>query len=284
KYEQLLEWIEKNLNKKITVSELSRKANCSERYLRVIFKKNMGLTPSEYIIKRKLTQAAFMLRETSRPVTDISLMFGFEHQTAFSRSFKKFTGKSPREYRLAEARDMKYFCPSKILKDVPCIVKFTNLNNINLSIVRKRILYLDFGLDFLIFKVNGLLMPRQDIHHMIQDFIFKYGDATEVIIYGDLSPGEGCDTILNIYAGIPVDSDSIEYDSISISEGDYICFTFTGTPEELMSYHAWARGHGLSKYGVTLRNSSSLTCFRAGPEPGVFICHYYIPCHLERQT
>lgn len=284
KYRKLLEWIENNLNTRITVSELASIAGYSERYLRILFKRHTGMSPSEYITKRKLTQAAFMLRETSRPITDISLMFGFEYQTAFSRSFKKFTGKSPREYRFSEMRDMNHFCPSKTLKDVPCFVTYTHMKDVKIKVLRKKTLHLDFGLDFLIFKSNDYLLPRQDISNMILDFIFKDNNLPEIMILGELYPGHNCDTILNIYAGVVVDSESIEYDIVSIDEGDFICFTFSGTPDELMACQIWARGHGLHKHGVTLRNSSALTSFQSGSEPGVYTCHYYFPCYLLRHT
>lgn len=283
-YNQLMEWIERNLNKKITLSELVSNARCSERYLRTLFKKKTKLNPAEYILKRKLTQASFMLRETSRPVTDISLMFGFEHQTAFSRSFKSFTGKSPRKYRFSDVRDMNFFCPSGIMKDIPCLVSNVSLKERRLKIIRKKTIHIDFGMDFLMVKTNGFLLPEKELFSCIMDFIFKQEDFCDLIIYGDMSKGGGCDTILNIIAGYFVNSDNNEHDVITLSGGSYICFTFSGTPVELMSYHVWARGHGLHKYGVTLSNSSSFSSFQPGFEPGIYISHYYLPCDLVRQT
>ncbi|EBY2855799.1 AraC family transcriptional regulator [Salmonella enterica subsp. enterica serovar Typhimurium] len=242
------------------------------------------MSPSEYILKRKLTQASFMLRETSRPITDISLMFGFEHQTAFSRSFKRFTGTSPIKYRFSEMRDMNNFCPSETVKDVPCIVNSVSLNNKKLKITKNKIIRVNFGMDFLMLTINGSLLPKKNLFIQIMDFIFKQEDIDNVTIYGEQKPGIGCDTILNIIAGDFVNSDNSEYDSITVSGGNYICFTFSGTPEELMSYHTWARGHGLHKYGAILRNSSSLASFHTGFEPGIFISYYYLPCDLVRQT
>ncbi|HDC1420153.1 TPA: helix-turn-helix transcriptional regulator [Salmonella enterica] len=283
-HKQLMAWIEYNLYKKITVPELASQTECSERNLRTWFNKNTGMGPSEYVLKRKLTQASFMLKDTSRPVTDISLMFGFEHQSTFSRSFKNFTGNSPREYRLSEMRDMNYFCPSKMLNDIPCLVDYITLTERKFKISRKKTVRIDFGMELLLLKINGVLFPQRKLLDCIMRFIFSKDNACNIFIYGDTLPGVDCDTILNIYAGnfTGPDNNSSEYDSISLTGGDYIRFTFSGTPEELMSYHSWVRGHGLHKYGVILKNSSSLTSFHRGPEPGTYISHYCLPCYLVR--
>ncbi|EAO4206188.1 AraC family transcriptional regulator, partial [Salmonella enterica] len=97
KLSSVLSWIEHNLDKQITVSTLTTITGWSHRYLGTLFNMATGLSPAEYIRQRKLTQAAFMLRESSRSVTDISLMYGFEYLNTFSRTFKCFFGKSPRE-------------------------------------------------------------------------------------------------------------------------------------------------------------------------------------------
>ncbi|ECH9262231.1 helix-turn-helix transcriptional regulator [Salmonella enterica subsp. enterica] len=283
-FEKSLDWIENNLNKNISISNLAINAGCSERYLRYWFKKNTGMNPSEYITKRKLTQAAFMLKVTSRPVTDISLMFGFEHQTTFSRSFKKFTGMSPQKYRTSERWNMNYFCPSQTARDTPCFIKYVFFKEKKMIILRKKTFHINFGTDFLTYNVNKLLFPRKGSFDFIIDFIFNNNRAGDIIIYGELYPGTDCDTILKVWSGNIIDSGHINHDIIDICDGDYICFTFSGTPDELMTYHAWARGHGLHKYGVIQRNNFSLASFQPGPENGIYISHYYLPCCLVRQT
>lgn len=280
----MFQWIECNLNKKITVPELAGIAGCSERYLRVFFEKNIEMTPSEYVCKRKLTQAEFMLRETSRPITDISLMFGFDNQSTFTRNFKNFTGKSPRDYRYAEFRDMKYFCPSAIIENIPCMVEYVYFNKINISFYKHSKFSIKFGVNFILNTVNGFITPAKSLLAYIVKFIFDSKESNIKTICGELMPGVNCDTILNLYAGNDGEVINNENNPLTVDKGDYICFTFSGTPEELMYYHSWVRGHGLHKYRIMLRNGITLSSFCKSIEPDIYISRYYIPCYKVCHT
>lgn len=96
---QMLEWIDKNIEKNISLQELARSANISPRECQRIFKKYLQCRPVAYIQRQRILIATQYLTVTDDPVTDIALKCGFSSQSYFTSQFKNITGKTPTEYR-----------------------------------------------------------------------------------------------------------------------------------------------------------------------------------------
>ncbi|HGG6428287.1 TPA: helix-turn-helix domain-containing protein, partial [Salmonella enterica subsp. enterica serovar Kottbus] len=101
----ILEWVERNLTRKITVPELVKISGYSRRHLTCLFIMYTGYPPAKYIRHRRLCQAAFLLRLTNRSSTEIAFRQGFDSQPSFCRAFQKMTGTSPEKYRSAVGWD-----------------------------------------------------------------------------------------------------------------------------------------------------------------------------------
>ena len=71
----------------------------SESRLRVIFKRVAGITLGAYIKNYRLNRAMALLRTTDLSISEIARQAGFASPQAFSRTFKKETGNTPRSYR-----------------------------------------------------------------------------------------------------------------------------------------------------------------------------------------
>ncbi|MDP4183156.1 MAG: AraC family transcriptional regulator [Bacillota bacterium] len=95
----VIDHIEKNIDKKIVLNDLSKMANMSPNHFHKIFTKTMGITPNDYIIKHKLDKAKKLLTRTSSSVSEISNRCGFENAPYFSFVFKKLTTMTPIEFR-----------------------------------------------------------------------------------------------------------------------------------------------------------------------------------------
>lgn len=65
-------------------------------------KRKTGKTYTQIVQDKRLAQAAFLLKNTNRNVSDISLAVGYENISYFHRIFSETFGKSPRQYRLQE--------------------------------------------------------------------------------------------------------------------------------------------------------------------------------------
>lgn len=92
-------YIQHHLSEAITTEAIANALFMSRSYLSTKFKAETGETLVNFILKEKTEEAKRLLRYTDRPSVAISNYLGFSSQSHFSRVFKKYTGKSPNEYR-----------------------------------------------------------------------------------------------------------------------------------------------------------------------------------------
>ena len=95
----MLSFIHKNYNKQITLNDISKSVNLSERECLRCFKNTLGISPIQYILKYRVSIATKMLRENKDPITIISDAVGFDSPSYFSKIFKRFIGITPTQYR-----------------------------------------------------------------------------------------------------------------------------------------------------------------------------------------
>ena len=100
-----VEYMESNLDGKISYEEAARRAFLSRFYFQRIFKAMAGESVGQYIRKRRLAEAGRALLTTSQPIIDIALKYGFESQESFTRAFKKLFDTSPGRFRRAARLD-----------------------------------------------------------------------------------------------------------------------------------------------------------------------------------
>ncbi|KAA6453519.1 AraC family transcriptional regulator [Bacillus swezeyi] len=96
---EALKYIENNLTADIDFEKLAKLAFCSEYHFKRMFSFLTGISLSEYIRRRRLTLAAFELKDTSAKVIDVAVKFGYQSPDAFTRAFQKLHGITPTEAR-----------------------------------------------------------------------------------------------------------------------------------------------------------------------------------------
>jgi AraC family transcriptional regulator len=96
---QTLEWMEAHLHEDLTVTALSQRAGYSLYHFIRLFQGVIGYTPKEYIMRRKLTEAAKELLDKGRKVSDVAFDYCFKDHETFTRAFKRFFGISPAELK-----------------------------------------------------------------------------------------------------------------------------------------------------------------------------------------
>ncbi len=74
---EAINYIEDHLECDINYSEFARIAHCSEFHFRKMFSFLAGITLTEYIRRRRLSLAAFELRDSNRKVIDIAVKYGY---------------------------------------------------------------------------------------------------------------------------------------------------------------------------------------------------------------
>lgn len=92
-------YIEEHLHEDISIEELCKKLNIGRTKLYEIFKNELKIGISKYILRRRLNKAKKLLKTTDYPISKIAHSVGFSDYNYFSRVYKKTYGKSPKHYR-----------------------------------------------------------------------------------------------------------------------------------------------------------------------------------------
>jgi transcriptional regulator GlxA family with amidase domain len=87
------------LEEPLARSELARLTGLSIRQLERLFRKYMSRTPTRYYQELRLNRARTLLTQTSLSVLDVALACGFVSASHFSKCYREFFAKTPREER-----------------------------------------------------------------------------------------------------------------------------------------------------------------------------------------
>ncbi|MCQ2417897.1 MAG: helix-turn-helix domain-containing protein [Oscillospiraceae bacterium] len=94
-----MDYIYDNLHTKLTLPELANASGLTPPYLSRLFRKEVGLTISEYIMKKRIEAAQNMLRYSEYSCIAISDYLCFSSESHFIHVFRQHTGYTPRKYR-----------------------------------------------------------------------------------------------------------------------------------------------------------------------------------------
>lgn len=95
------DFIQSNYNTALNLDELSREIAISKFHFLRLFKLCYGISPYQYLAKIRLEKAARLLKNTNRPISEISDTLGFEYPNSFIKAFQKSYGTPPLQYRKA---------------------------------------------------------------------------------------------------------------------------------------------------------------------------------------
>ncbi|PAB59661.1 response regulator [Anaeromicrobium sediminis] len=96
---KVLKYIKDNYNKDISLSKVAKTVYLSESYLSRKIKEVTGKNFVEYITDLRIKKAMEYLSDENYTIADIAKELGYSDYRYFSKSFKKYTGISPREFR-----------------------------------------------------------------------------------------------------------------------------------------------------------------------------------------
>lgn len=93
------QYIAEHYREALTLEEVSSVAQLSPAYLSTVFKKDTGMTFLEYLSRVRMDMAKQLLKETSDTVASICEQVGYSDVRYFTKSFTKYSGLKPNEYR-----------------------------------------------------------------------------------------------------------------------------------------------------------------------------------------
>jgi AraC family transcriptional regulator len=98
-YARVLDHVEANLERAITVEELADKAAMSPFHFSRLFKETIGQSPGQFVMAMRIERARKLLSSPRLALGEVALRCGFADQAHFSRAFKQAAGASPGAYR-----------------------------------------------------------------------------------------------------------------------------------------------------------------------------------------
>lgn len=105
-YSDIIDYIQRNISTNIKVSEIAKRFGYNEKYLSHMFSQITGETLKQFILKRKIDAANFLLTDTNKKIVDIAGELGYSDIHNFCKAYKRMTGLTPNEYRNAFGKRM----------------------------------------------------------------------------------------------------------------------------------------------------------------------------------
>lgn len=174
--EQLLNWIDAHAIENPSLTEIARQVGYSPYYCGEQFHKVTGTTMKAYMAKRRLTLAALAIRDTTLPLLEIALDYGFSSQSALSRAFAEEFGCTPAAYR-------------KNPRPIPMTSKKT---------VLKPIFYKEKGE----YEMGNIVIPLYRMEYIPAHKylgVYKESDTSK----GKIWPNHDCDLLTGYVASMP---------------------------------------------------------------------------------
>jgi transcriptional regulator GlxA family with amidase domain len=96
---EIISYMEASYAEPISLPDLAKAARMSESTLVRNFRKGLGFSPIDYLIRLRISKACELLRHSDDEIISIALRVGFSDSNYFWRQFRKVMGQSPREFR-----------------------------------------------------------------------------------------------------------------------------------------------------------------------------------------
>ncbi|MDD7270808.1 MAG: AraC family transcriptional regulator [Spirochaetales bacterium] len=97
---KVLRYIDDNLSEELNNDKLSKLIAVSESVLLKSFKQTIGLSPMQYVLKKRIDRARYLIITTDKKISDIASECGFNDMSYFSKIFKRNFNVSPTEYKI----------------------------------------------------------------------------------------------------------------------------------------------------------------------------------------
>lgn len=94
-----LMFIDENIDKDLSLQKVATYFKLSKNYFSLLFKKEMKICFSKFLIQTRINKAKKLLRTSSMSVKEISRKVGYKYVSSFEHDFKKKTRLTPLEYK-----------------------------------------------------------------------------------------------------------------------------------------------------------------------------------------
>ena len=95
-------YIEEHADEKLSLTEVANVVNGNANYLSERFKQVTGTNFVEYVARTRIANACDLLRNSKLSISEIAFAAGFQSLSQFNRIFKRFSARSPTQYRASD--------------------------------------------------------------------------------------------------------------------------------------------------------------------------------------
>ena len=100
---RVLEYIDANLSRPLTLAELASEAGVGERQFCRTFRASTGESPHQFVLRRRVERAKALIARGA-PLSDVALSSGFADQSQLTRTFSRCVGMTPGGFRMSLRR------------------------------------------------------------------------------------------------------------------------------------------------------------------------------------
>ena len=97
--QKCISYINEHYNEDINLEKVANIVHLNPSYFSSVFKKEVGVSFSNYLNKIRIEQSKLLLKNTDSSIVEIAMEVGFEDQSYFSKVFKNLTKMTPKQYR-----------------------------------------------------------------------------------------------------------------------------------------------------------------------------------------
>ena len=95
----IVQYINNNMSEPLSLNTLADETGYSYAYISTLFKKELGETFSDYILRKRMERAKKLLKESNLKIYEIGRMCGFSNEKYFFQMFKSYNQTTPLKYR-----------------------------------------------------------------------------------------------------------------------------------------------------------------------------------------
>jgi AraC family transcriptional regulator len=92
-------FIQDNLNRQLTLLDLSAVVHMSPYHFARLFKQSTGVPPHRFVVEQRIARASALLREPQLSIGEVGRLVGFRTPSHFTAAFRRMTGITPSAYR-----------------------------------------------------------------------------------------------------------------------------------------------------------------------------------------
>lgn len=101
--QQVLEFIRTHLGEDLSLDTLAQQVGFSPYHFARLFRRALGASVHEVVLRQRLEHARWLLQETEMPLAQVAVACGFADQSHLTRVFRQQVGRTPRAYRRESA-------------------------------------------------------------------------------------------------------------------------------------------------------------------------------------